>query len=841
MLERIYKALLCAGLFSLPMTVSGMQKENYSIHVSCPGRNLEGMVFSLENSLHHEIQEITVNEEGTGYAELEKGTYYLTQKSEFKGVLPLKEPLLLETETELQLIPLSKKMEVEGREKTEWILKDEKTEEVTEWTCEKEMDIGKELIYGHFYTLQQKETYENCMDKPPVVFKATEEDEKTVYTYRKAYPVTLDSETDCSVHLYRDKKAEESVLDRKGKPVILKSGQTYFLEEGTYFYKYEIIDNSFYFEEDIQSLDVKEEPVSIVPLLEKSRLYVQCDFEAPYIFTLYNEQKEIVQEWKNEGGLKELFVPRESTYTIRSNGIEGYYPVDGTEVKTSRRKEQQEICNIEAHPFTVCIEVVDMDNRQSAKGAVVRVENRTQETVQDVQIEEGRIEVNGIFPSDILRVQVTEVPQGYMFNDSVREMEITEDTYFLFSFSLQPYACVEAIFPDTAKEVLYGVYEDAQCTMLARDISGKEAYFSPLQQYLSLPNGKYYVRQIRCEDTFYTDRTTYPLSVETAQARTYSIPVSMTQCLVSLSAKRTDTSDYVSDIPLILKNEQGEILEKWNSDQEKTLTLKKENVYILEMEKEITDYLSVSSVRFRMEDKEKLTQHYSLPLQKLYALYMQCEAEEDIEYGIFEDADCRRQVKDRYGNPAVLHSGKDEKIYLTEKICYARQLNSPERYFQSPRIEEIHLKEEEAFCLAVEPVKAGFCVQIQDEEGNAVEDSIWKVLNEQRECLFVSEGESRFTMQAPWILCGEKYTLVPESIPEKYRKQKKEIVYTVGSRQLEQGMLTITLEERKVQTGSVQKRKPTDSSEKNSGGWMAGFLLIPVLLGGIGILKRKKW
>ncbi len=799
MLEKWFACLMSALLITQVYGKETLSKHTYTLRVECKDRDVQGLQLDIYDKNDNKVTSVEVNSEGKALAELEEDIYTVRSDPAFQGILPYENTLKKEGDIlQLEAIHIVVTSEIPMT----YVLQEEETKETMIIDIENEEDIGRYAVYGKSYTLYQKEPAEGYAQHSPVTFTVGKEKTDIHFAYVHGYPVTLESEVLAKAIVYKDKDCKEPLVNHLGKPMCITSNESIYLPPGTYCYRYEDIDSHYYAIEDVFSLEVKDDKVTLQPDFIQVTKSILSDTLLPYTFTLTKGNGDVVEQWVNDGQTKQMVLERDTEYTLKSDAVEGGYAILPVSFFTSLYKEDSLPIEIKGLPFSVFLEVRDAFTNHCIEGVEVQMYDITQDAYATYLSSKNPLSVQGIFSQDEVSFEIPSVPAGYLPSFEKITMNIDGQSTYTVCLTLQPYVEIYVPLPEDTRDFMYGLYMDSACSSIAKDIEGNPVWFHSLNQRANVVNGTYYLKQTQKEKNYYTDTQVYTIETDSGVQPSVQVEPVLKKCLISASVKDYDTGQCMPEVKIELKEESGKVIDTWYGTQEKQIAVEPGVTYILEQVNTLDHYSYATPMRIRVEDLPSDMMYYALHVRRYFQVSMRLE--EGMEYQLYHDEERKEAVKDIEGNPVIFHADNIYPLRQGQYCLFQTQSNS--RYFRKNDFVSVYIdKDMEIHDV---PQSAGVILEVVDDFSHQIEGTIWALYDEEHRKLLETGETGKTTISYPFVECGKTYTLQNVRMIPGMQAVQEVYTFTVPETAIEIPLITLQIrkENKVMEIAEVKER-----------------------------------
>ena len=699
----------------------------------------------------------------------------------------------------------------------------------SEITIEESLDIGPYLSAGHTFTLREVSipqeyslhgdvTIEVPLSKP-------EEDLKLDLFYERRTVLLFKGEADseAGIMLYKDEAGEEP-LKEDG---LYHMDEPIYLDEGTYWYRIEEIDEMYYENRTMYKLEIDPAMFQYMEEtlpMERVKFVVQME-ESPYIIHVFHEGKETAS-FEADGKEHILYGLRDSTYTLRAQALHDGYDLEDIEVHTGSANDWKVIV-LEPEPFTVHVRLLDTYQNTYLSGTVVIKDESLQEVTR-VETDGNYAVVSGLVAGRTYWFEVMETDTIHA-GESMK-LTIIDKESFMVDVPVVTNATLSLETKD--KDARFSLYRDEQCTKPVRDRNDKVLEDVPSGSYTLFPD-TYFLRQTAFGETYYRQRIVMKLDVYSNVSKV----IPSVEVRAVLGAK--DSEKTVSEIELELL-EEGEVVERWQGEKE--FVLKRGRVYTLRQAAPLTGYQSAEEVKFStMEEQgdEKLSHYLALHAYTILTM----RGEENAGAMFYMDENCMYPAYDVDGLVAEVHMDESgvERLRMPEGTYYLKEMGGA-GFYESGEVRRVDLVSAYAEEL-LSPLPVSFAIRFLDDKEQPVEGAAFSLRDEAGNVLeeWVSGTEEH--MIDAKLLAGSAYVIHQDKAPEGYERMKTDIVYTTPLSAPET-MPVVTIEAKQYapvrETKAVQDMEEVRNEKKNNLFYGAAGVLFVLLVGIVGINWYKK-
>ncbi len=705
---------------------------------------------------------VTSDEDGNIPEEVDEG-YLLMQET--PGYYLIKDPISLEAE-EIIVDPIHfeitcEKIKELKEDITVTIWKEE--EEIVSFLLEEYQDVGTYLLEDVSYRMEISDI-EGYIKQYPETFTVTKDAEnKLEISFLKTYQITIgvDSEiSGTSMLLYEDEECtvllDEILLD--------ETQQVMALPTGTYWYQWNHIPDTYYVDETVYQLNVKEEDVNVAMRPVKPVIDVEMNDSSPYMMFVYDQNGELVDSWINTGQMHSVNVKREQSYFVYAIAGSNYYSCNSVQVDIGMVEDLHHVF-FTSSPIEVSIKVIDMETGKEIKNAIA-MENR--KNGNHFIYQQGS---SLLYENDTLHYSVNSLEDGYICAEE-GDITLSDSQSFHITLAAKPYTKVTGTIEGASR---YQFYTDEACTKVAKDIY--HDLIPELEQdvSLSLFHGTYYYKQIVSDSHYYADHDVHMICLDGKQ----SLIDFAQEKVVAVFQAKDSYSQNIVDISMMLLDENEEWIQDVNAMEEVSLEAGKK--YRVRQKGSVSGYQNGNDIVFQMADVgtgniPKFT-FYVRPYRNIS---FGSTFEVIDEVSLFTDETCFLPAKDIYGN-AVIMNEQQNQIQISPGIYYAKQNVSNSYYFKNDGIVRVDCREEDAVIEPVELIGVQLEIGVKDNNGHFLSGIQMSLLDDRNAVIYEWETGDDLCLIPEGILeTGKTYWFRQNNQIDGYVFNRALIQYTVG-------------------------------------------------------------
>ena len=390
-----------------------------------------------------------------------------------------------------------------------------------------------------------------------------------------------------------------------------------------------------------------------------------------------------------------------------------YNLANDTEVKVEWNKTKEATVKNELKKGRIKVIKVDAENNevklQGVKFNVLDENNNVLETIVTDENGEATTLEYAVRDFKKLKIQETETLQEYVLNDEIQTIELKENQITNIKFENRKIrGNVELTKTDNDGNKLTGckfnIYKDSNNNNtfdkddeLIGELEEKEIGKYSIEQLLY---GKYFIKEMVAPDGYVKSNETIEVMISKDKETKY---INMINKQVEITKKDLVTGDELPGAELEVKDNEGNIVDKWTS------TTTPHVVKGLEEGKEYTltettcpyGYEQAESITFTVS-QDKATQKIEMLdkpiLKNIKLVKIDSDTKEIIKsklkFGLYEDEECTKLIKE-------VESDKKEGTVLFENLryntYYIKEISAPKEYELSNDIVKLEINDEGIF------------------------------------------------------------------------------------------------------------------------------------------------
>ncbi len=564
---------------------------------------------------------------------------------------------------------------------------------------------------------------------------------------------------DATLVFYRDEACQE-------KEIEIPIQEECELVEKDLWYTITDIPETYYDDCKVHCLKAKETELSIA--LEKPTIHVTVSDAAPYVLALYDEE-EIVTQWENDGTVHTIEGKRNHDYVLKCSGASNYFSLPDTHISIGESPESHVVW-LQSKPFTVSFAVCDADNAANLEFQILVYHEASGigETLQGTGAQ-----IVDAWEGENLYYQVIWVEDGYLCQ---KEGNLTVQEGNILQVQIPAMGYMKTSF-SFSKDSTYGLYEDAGCSIPAKDLYGSEINLVQDGASLALGDGTYYVKQIQASPSMYPNPNVQSFIVQHTNGIEQTVSVEEVEAKATLLAKDRK-SEQLIPMRLQVKDAEGNVVGEVESGQE--ISLMPGERYILHQLDEVDGYLEAEDIVFEMP-KEIPSSPLQVSLNLTPYRKIALESEAQGTYALFLDSTCEIQAVDLEGNPIWMKNG--DSAVVTPGRYYLKEMETSSYYYMNEAIYEVDCLDHTVFVSTEKEEGVTLWIGLKNQQDVFLSGVTMEVMDENGTSLHTWETtEELYEIPFGILERGKTYQIVQKSVLPGYRRNQTAIVYSIPER-----------------------------------------------------------
>lgn len=826
-------------------------------------------------------QPVTVqtDECGSAFVELNEKELYLKQTSAPDGYYFDDTVHHLEEVTALFMQPITVSFTSDVYPVT-FQLTDEEENVIAQWKADEESYAMKDdecisFQAGKKYKLIDIAQDESCITEPfefEIPHSKQEETIQIAYSHITSgiFQIHVEDEEgnpvkNATYQLFDDEACTKASFDADGKEAILQTDEEGFstkdLIEGSYYLKQMEIDESYYRNEKIQKIEVKQSETASIKEICK-----QIQWKVMLVDAESGSEIDGKVHFQSE---KETFDAASSNTISLKRGISyeisdlehpsGYYPVETMQYLVPETEPSEELITLYYVPYFVHFSLASQDTGEIVNGGEYQILDTNGEEVLSFEMSENGFVTSSLQEGNTYILHQTKTLDGFTSIEDISfsiPASYSEGRKHIIEVNTEttPFVYVHMAILDQEKgkidEGMISLYTDASCTNQAVDLEGNVLSFLKTDADFKLKTGTYYAKVSDLNAQYYLleDVNQYDLTHDEGIEKTITFQAKHVQANIQIVDQQ--------DQPLI-----GATIEVLDANQEviHTFTSTEDNTSELSnvLERGEEYYLRVEqldgSYTYDSEDLKvsiPLVQPEEELTSKIVCTpYVSLKISQQDHYGntiaLYEDEECLVLAKDITGAYTKKTMSEDDSIswLLRDGTYYLKETEASEGCYLTNDVQKIVIDSSSSFSQEITHKSSPVALQLSivTENGKALSGAKYEI-QDQKGNTITTISNFQDLLTGDWLQPNQTYIIHEVEAPKGYQSSQMDIVYTVPETEPNE-VPSVEISYGKNTKPKVQLNT-SDKTEENEDDFDLKWMLIPIgviiLAAGIVVFKKRK-